>query len=218
MKHDISLIEYLKEYENYEEPRCSCGEIRVRKSGVTYYATCGNVKCKAINFSIAQKKNMSNPEIKERLRSKRLDYMKNNPEKTAWRLGNKQSWPEKYFSDLISNSFLKDYTIIREYSVFPYFIDFAMINQNVAIEVDGSQHLTEISIERDKKKDELLRNNGWRIYRIPATFLYYKENHSKILAEIKDFIGSDEKESSPKFLSHKEYKNLPQEHIRHAIG
>ena len=77
--------------------------------------------------------------------------MKNNPEKTAWRLSN-VSYPEKLFIEYIeSNGLDKKYSIIREYSVFPYFIDFAFVNQMVAIEIDGSQHL----LPERKEKDEM---------------------------------------------------------------
>ena len=82
--------------------------------------------------------------------------MKNNPDKTAWRLSN-VSYPEKLFIEYVeSNGLDKKYSIVREYSVFPYFIDFAFVNQMVAIEIDGSQHLLPERKERDDKKDKLL--------------------------------------------------------------
>lgn len=94
--------------------------------------------------------------------------MKNNPDKTAWRT--KQiSYPEKCFQDmLISNGFDKKYKIYREYSIFPYFIDFAFVDLKLAIEIDGSQHLLEDRKLSDMKKDELLSKFGWRILRITA--------------------------------------------------
>ena len=95
-------------------------------------------------------------ESKKIMREKRLEFMKNNPDKTAWRLSN-VSYPEKLFIEYVeSNGLDKKYSIVREYSVFPYFIDFAFVNQMVAIEIDGSQHLLPERKERDDKKDKLL--------------------------------------------------------------
>ncbi|NDF17674.1 MAG: DUF559 domain-containing protein [Verrucomicrobia bacterium] len=95
-------------------------------------------------------------ESKKIMREKRLEFMKNNPEKTAWRLSN-VSYP---------NSLDKKYSIVREYSVFPYFIDFAFVNEMVAVEIDGSQHLLPERKERDDKKDKLLDDLGWLVIRV----------------------------------------------------
>jgi very-short-patch-repair endonuclease/transposase-like protein len=119
---------------------------------------------------IARKKYPDNfkhtEESKKIMREKRLDFMKNNPEKTAWRLSN-VSYPEKLFIGYVeSNGLDKKHSIVREYSVFPYFIDFAFVNQMVAIEIDGSQHLLPERKESDDKKDKLLNKLGWFVVRI----------------------------------------------------
>lgn len=105
-------------------------------------------------------------ESKKIMREKRLEFMKNNPEKTAWRLSN-VSYPEKLCIEYIENNELdKKYSIVREYSVFPYFIDFAFVNEMVAVEIDGSQHLLPERKESDNKKDELLNELGWVVIRV----------------------------------------------------
>jgi very-short-patch-repair endonuclease len=105
-------------------------------------------------------------ESKKIMREKRLEFMKNNPEKTAWRLSN-VSYPEKLCIEYIENNGLdKKYSIVREYSVFPYFIDFAFVNEMVAVEIDGSQHLLPERKESDNKKDELLNELGWVVIRV----------------------------------------------------
>ena len=118
---------------------------------------------------IAHKKYKENfhhtDETKEKIRQKRLSFMKEHPEKTAWRLGN-FSYVEKMFNKfLVDNEYDKKYLIIREYSVFPYFIDFAFVDLKIAIEIDGSQHLKKERHERDILKDELLNDNGWKVIR-----------------------------------------------------
>ena len=107
-------------------------------------------------------------EAKQKIREARLRYMKDHPENTAWRQKN-LSFPEKCFYDkLIELEYDKKYLIYREYSVFPYFIDFAFFNEKLAIEIDGSQHLNENQKESDNKKDKLLINNGWTVLRFTA--------------------------------------------------
>jgi very-short-patch-repair endonuclease len=104
-------------------------------------------------------------ESKEKMRIKRLEFMRNNPHKTAWRLSN-LSYPEKLFLNGLENRGLdKSYRIIREFSIFPYFIDFAFVDFYVAIEIDGSQHNLEERRISDLKKEELLISNGWKLIR-----------------------------------------------------
>ncbi len=128
------------------------------------------------NFSeankIAHKKHPNSyklsEEVKDKIRKARLKWMKNHPEQTAWRLKN-MSYPEKCFQKILEDNGLdKKYLIYREYSVFPYFIDFAFINEKIAVEIDGSQHLEEDRKKRDEKKDALLLSKGWKVLRIAA--------------------------------------------------
>lgn len=105
-------------------------------------------------------------ETKKILSEKRLEWMKNNPEKTAWRLSN-MSYPEKLmFNKFIELEYDKKYLIVREKSVFPYFIDFAFENEKIALEIDGSQHLLPERLESDLLKDELLIKNEWSVIRV----------------------------------------------------
>jgi len=123
-------------------------------------------------------------ETKAKLREIRLEYMRNNPDKTAWRQKN-MSYPEKIFKELLENlDYNKKFKIVREYCVFPYFIDFAFVDIKVAIEIDGSQHGNSDVRERDKRKDKLLHKEGWRIIRFHATNVLNKTDEIiKILAE-----------------------------------
>lgn len=105
-------------------------------------------------------------ETKQKIREIRIKFMKENPEQTSWRTKN-LSYPEKLFLEKVYGLCLdKKYSIVREYSVFPYFIDFAFVNEKVAVEIDGSQHLLPERKERDDKKDELLKEDGWFILRV----------------------------------------------------
>lgn len=107
-------------------------------------------------------------ESKIKLREIRLKWMKDNPEKTAWRKSN-LSYPEKVFLEKLEKiGYDKKYKIEREKAVFPFFIDFAFINEKIAVEIDGSQHLLPDRVLSDKKKDKLLKDNGWKVVRFTA--------------------------------------------------
>lgn len=106
-------------------------------------------------------------EAKIKMRKSRLKFMREHPEKTAWRKRNEPSYPEKCFIKFLEESeYDKKYLIEREYPVFPYYIDFAFVDSKVAVEIDGSQHvLDEERVERDKDKDNVLVSNGWKVLR-----------------------------------------------------
>ncbi len=170
--HSISLIEYKIQYENFKPPKCSCGKNTKFKDGVKFHNTCGDLKC-----------------IKQLLREKRLKFMKENPEQTAWRTKN-LSYPEKVFIKLLKKYKLdKKYLIIREKSFFPYFVDFAFEGVNVAVEIDGGQHELPERKESDDKKDKLLNTLGWRVFRVTAKEINLKGDD--VISKIIKFIGSD---------------------------
>ena len=104
------------------------------------------------------------------------------------RWNNEPSYPEKFFMKVIENEFLdKDYK--REHNVSIYSIDFAWLDKKKAIEIDGDQHQRFIEyIERDKRKDVCLRDNGWSILRIVWVDMYNDPKHYIRLA--KEFIES----------------------------
>ena len=105
-------------------------------------------------------------ESKSKLREKRLAFMKAHPEQTAWRQKN-MSYPEEMFLKFLNERGYADkFLIQREYSIFPYFIDFAFVDLKIAIEIDGSQHLLQERKAKDELKDALLIENGWRVIRI----------------------------------------------------
>jgi len=79
------------------------------------------------------------------------------------------SYPEK-----LAHIFLIDNKIdfLTEYKVGKYFIDIAIIEKKIAIEIDGQQHEKPERKESDKKKDIILKQKGWKVFRVK----YPKEN------------------------------------------
>lgn len=126
-------------------------------------------------------------EAKNKIRTARLKFLKEHPEQTAWRTKN-MSYPEKCFKKLLEKYDIdQKFLIYREYSVFPYFIDFAFIDIKVAVEIDGSQHLEEDRKKSDEEKDKLLLANGWKILRFTATEVIHNQQnvYDKLLYFIK---------------------------------
>ena len=105
-------------------------------------------------------------ESKQKIREARLRYMREHPENTAWKLSN-YSYPEQQFIKFLNKyKYTEQYQIIREYSIFPYFIDFAFPDQKLAVEIDGSQHLLPERKQKDLEKDKILISQGWKVIRI----------------------------------------------------
>lgn len=126
-------------------------------------------------------------ETKEKIRTARLRFMKEHPEETAWRQTN-LSYPESCFLKIIKECCLdKKFLIVREYSIYPYFIDFAFVDLKVAVEIDGSQHLNKDRKDSDLKKDELLKSLGWRVLRITAKDVM--KNKDFVIEELNRFLG-----------------------------
>jgi very-short-patch-repair endonuclease len=125
------------------------------------------------------------------LREKRLFYMKQNPDKTAWRLSN-MSYPEiLFFNKLIELEWDKLYSICREFHVHPFFIDFAFLNEKLAVEIDGSQHLNPTRKKRDRIKDDLLLKSGWSIFRVSETEI--KHNLFEVFKKIEQILFNSQK-------------------------
>ena len=118
------------------------------------------------------------------LREKRLQWMKNNPEKTAWRNTN-MSYPEKVFFEHISKD--ERFVIEREKSFFPYYADFTILNANIVIEVDGSQHINRKEI--DEAKEKLIISKGYRVIRFTAS--HVQNNIIEVLEILDKFVSSD---------------------------
>jgi len=199
----MSYWDYKLNVEQIEIPKCICGKYVLKKGE-------GN-KTKKSRGQIGFKKSCGDSNCLKKIQSiKHIEYMKNNPGKTAWRLSN-MSYPEKLFLyECKRIELCKKHLIVREYSVFPYFIDFAFVNERVAVEIDGSQHLLPERIEKDKIKDEFLKSKNWKVIRIPANNII--KDITKSIEVVMTFVKSDIKYEKIGFfegceLKEKKYKN-----------
>lgn len=104
------------------------------------------------------------------------------------------SYPERCFIKFLEeNEYDKKYLIIREYPIFPYYIDFAFINEKLAVEIDGSQHLLPERIESDKKKNQLLEKNGWKVLRFSEKIV--KTDWNLIKEKLNEFLSKTNKKT-----------------------
>ena len=105
------------------------------------------------------------------------------------RWNNTHSWPEKWLIQVLKNEccYVEGIHYVTEYPFHRFSLDFAFVNSKLCIEVDGKQHTTDkAQIERDKRKDELLREDGWKELRIPWRECF--SNPKTWIDKIKSFL------------------------------
>jgi very-short-patch-repair endonuclease len=62
----------------------------------------------------------------------------------------------------------------RQVPIGPYYADFASHTVKLVVEVDGSQHSEDAAIERDVRRDEYLRAEGYRVARVAAADVLHR--------------------------------------------
>ncbi len=67
---------------------------------------------------------------------------------------------------LVRNRQICDQNFRREYAIPPYTADFCCIELKLILEVDGSDHLTEVGRQWDRVRDDFLDRQGYRVVRI----------------------------------------------------
>ena len=82
--HNLSLIDYYIKYENLEIPKCKCGNFCKLRKGIEFTKTCCEYKCKS-----EQHKRKHSEESKKLISEKRIEWLKNNPDKHPWKKNTK---------------------------------------------------------------------------------------------------------------------------------
>lgn len=103
-------------------------------------------------------------EHKQKLSIAQTNYLvSNNLNRWSNAHSSKRSYPETYFSNILNAYCVEQYHIDN----LPYIIDFANIKNKIAIEIDGEQHYIDNNLsDRDKKRDKILFEHGWKTIRI----------------------------------------------------
>lgn len=115
---------------------------------------------------------------KNKISESRTRYLIENPDKVPYVLNHYskgESYPEKYFREFLEQSGVQ---FESEYRISIYRLDFAIIGNKIAIEIDGEQHYTDDRIIKSNiKRDEFLDSLGWTTIRI-------RWSHFKRLSDI----------------------------------
>ena len=221
LKHNLKLYDYIIQY--FEIPICQyCNENKVevyarplgashRNGGRFWKLTCSNAECKSKYYIDVQKKYYeNNEEARELHRQQRIEYLKQRTGKTAWerRSAGEMSYLEQWFFENVIEQYdlFEKYDIVNELCVAPYFIDFAFQNIKVAVELDGKCHFIhgETRNGHDRKKDEFLIKQGWKVFRIG-----YNENNEETINEFLTYISkieAGEKELPNRMFKYSEIK------------
>jgi very-short-patch-repair endonuclease len=101
------------------------------------------------------------------------------------RSGKSPSYPEKFFMKTLNSNGVH---FEREFKVGTFFIDFAIHDKKIALEIDGKQHMEPDRKERDERKDVYLRQNGWAVVRIPWKSLNNQSGKDYMREQITNFL------------------------------
>lgn len=118
---------------------------------------------------------------------------------------NRRSYPEKFFRKVLNNNSLFDkYTIYENMPFGKYFLDFAIIDLKLNIEIDGQQHFrTQKAIDHDKIRNKYLIENGWKVYRI--SWLELNNDTKKTIVDFLNYLNTIH-ENTSRFYSVSEVK------------
>jgi very-short-patch-repair endonuclease len=190
-KYGMTLIDYLEKYDGFKKPKCTyCNrEVKIRgdRNNINFNKTCGDKECSAKH----SKSKIISEETKSKMREKRFNYLSNKENflKTAWGKvsQNEMTYGEKWLNDiLVSEGFYSKYDVVYQYPIFPYVIDFAFVNEKIALEFDGKCHfISGKRIDHDIKRDFELGKKGWRTFRIA-----YNEMESFKIESFLNFIDN----------------------------
>lgn len=122
--------------------------------------------------------------ISESMKKAHTEGRAHNIGESRW--NNEPSWPEKWFMQVIENEFT-DKNYVRERPFHRFSLDFAWEHKKKCIEIDGKQHeVFQEQIERDLRKNELLKEEGWQLLRLKWKDVFHEPK--KYIQIAKEFI------------------------------
>jgi len=138
-------------------------------------------KCcsRSCSVSYSNKKKWSNEEYRKEMSEFAINRHKNGEEQFGFQTREKfkMSYPEE-----IAQRKLDELNLDYQFNlkVGKYFIDFAIKDKMIAIEIDGQQHELPERKKSDERKDNFLKNEGWEIFRIKWPSENIQEHIEKI--------------------------------------
>jgi len=176
-KNKISKTSKISRPQTIYIKKCiGCGiEYKTRKKNQKYH-----------NANCARQYVTRLPENREKNRQAQLKLVKAGTH-IGWKTRTvKPSYPEQYFIDLFEKENISGW--IRDKKEGAYFIDFAFSEKMIALEIDGKQHWLDLDrIDSDIKKDKLLKERGWKVFRIKWFNPINDKNKKKLYPQIEEF-------------------------------
>lgn len=178
IKNNLSVEEYVS------IPRTKSGKLKhlytCKVCGKEFYSVHNAIYC-------SPKCSNSDPEIKQKLRSKVHERIENGTF-CGWKSRNIMSYPEQFWIEVLNNNSIP---FVREdFTTKKYFLDF-LIEKNgkkIDLEIDGKQHMYNDRIKHDKERDEFLKSNDYIVYRIPWNSINTEEGSLQMKAKIDKFL------------------------------
>jgi very-short-patch-repair endonuclease len=170
-------------------PKCPiCGNDARWFRGLQFYKYCSEICLKRVFGTKEHRKRMSD----------KLKIAHKEGRHPGWSFINKdisrRSYPEAYIHTVLKNNKLfEQFTIIEKLSFGKYFLDFAIIELKIDLEIDGQAHFrTKEAIEHDKVRDKYLIEHGWKVYRI--AWIQFCKNKENEIEELFNYIKNNKNE------------------------
>ena len=136
--------------------RCEKEFVKTRKTHKYCSKSCGSKNRKVTN------------KTRQKLRQVQLKLIEEGKHK-GWQSRDKckRSYAEEYVTQIFKkNGIIEGQDYEFEYRQDKWFIDFAFVEDKIAIEIDGKQHNYPERKIKDQEKDKYLEEQGWKVFRI----------------------------------------------------
>lgn len=106
-------------------------------------------------------------ETRKKISESRIKFLRENPDKVPYKLNHYskgRSYAEEYWKIILDSNDIK---YEEQYQIGPYQLDFAFVESKIDLEIDGDQHhLDPRIVESDKRRNQYLTEQGWKIIRV----------------------------------------------------
>lgn len=103
----------------------------------------------------------------------------------GWKSRNILSYPEKFFISVLNNN---DIQFKSNEPFMGYFLDFAIDNKKIDLEIDGKQHKYPERKASDDTRDIILTQNRWKVYRIEWNSINTDDGKQRMKEKIDKFL------------------------------
>lgn len=207
--HNLGVVQYYEQYENFNIPKCKCGNSCKHNKGLNFYKSCGNDECIFLVRSAA---------VTEENRNKASENLKALRKRGIGNFIQKKSVPcEKVKEKLSANniSFVEEFMPIDNRL---FRIDIAFPNKKIGIEINGNQHYNLDGTLKKYYQDRhnLIEAAGWELHEYHFS-IAYNSNLDDLINILKNNYSLDKFDYSfyikPKKISRsrKEYFKIKNE-------